>query len=137
MAIQVIIGNSFTKIEILKIHTNYALYFSVEFQVPTTIVGEKPFVEGGLLDETYEVEQVHFHWGSPTRKGSEHIINGNRYDLEMHILHRNTKYPSVNIARHFEDGLAVLAVLFKVVKVSLYMAKYIVFNLKKSNKHIL
>ncbi|XP_061401526.1 carbonic anhydrase 2-like [Musca vetustissima] len=89
---------------------------TVEFKIPETMSGDKPYISGGLLDDTYEVEQVHFHWGSPTRKGSEHIINGHRYDIEMHILHRNTKYPSVEIARLFEDGLAVVAVLFKVVK---------------------
>ncbi|XP_013100062.2 carbonic anhydrase 2-like [Stomoxys calcitrans] len=89
---------------------------TVEFSIPPTILGEKPYIRGGLLDDTYEVEQVHFHWGSPTRKGSEHIVNGNRYDVEMHIVHRNIKYPNVDVAQQFEDGFVVLAVLFKVVK---------------------
>ncbi|XP_073818052.1 carbonic anhydrase 2-like isoform X2 [Musca autumnalis] len=89
---------------------------TVEFKIPATISGDKPYIRGGLLDDVYEVEQVHFHWGSPTSKGSEHVLNGHRYDIEMHIVHRNTKYPSVEIARQFEDGIAVVAVLFKVVK---------------------
>ncbi|XP_075148510.1 carbonic anhydrase 2-like [Haematobia irritans] len=99
--------------ESIELHNNG---HTVEFRVPQTILGEKPHLRGGLLDDVYEVEQVHFHWGSPTRKGSEHILNGNRYDIEMHILHRNVKYPNVEVARRFEDGLAVVAVLFKVVK---------------------
>uniref|UniRef100_A0A1I8NIK9 Carbonic anhydrase n=1 Tax=Musca domestica TaxID=7370 RepID=A0A1I8NIK9_MUSDO len=98
----------------IKLHNNG---HTVEFDIPPTLSGDKPYISGGLLDDDiYEAQQVHFHWGSPTRKGSEHIVNGNRYDIEMHIVHKNTKYSSVEIARQYEDGLAVVAVLFKVVK---------------------
>ncbi|XP_019894153.2 carbonic anhydrase 2-like [Musca domestica] len=98
----------------VKLHNNG---HTVEFDIPPTLSGDKPYISGGLLDDDiYEAQQVHFHWGSPTRKGSEHIVNGNRYDIEMHIVHKNTKYSSVEIARQYEDGLAVVAVLFKVVK---------------------
>lgn len=37
----------------------------VEFKVPTTIYGVKPYVTGGLLRDCYDAEAVHFHWGSP------------------------------------------------------------------------
>lgn len=92
--------------------------FSVEFNVPTTVFGERPYLSGGLLGDFYEAMAVHFHWGSPQQKGSEHLLNGRRYDLEMHIVHRNTRYQSDEEARNQTDGLAVLAVLFKVVRVS-------------------
>lgn len=82
------------------------------------MLGDKPFITGGILDDIYEVEQVHFHWGSQFRKGSEHVLNGHKYDIEMHIVHRNTKYDSMKMATNFEDGIAVVGVLFKVVKVS-------------------
>lgn len=91
---------------------------TVEFSIPTTIFGERPYLSGGLLGDFYEAMAVHFHWGSPQQKGSEHLLNGRRYDLEMHIVHRNTRYQSDEEARNQTDGLAVLAVLFKVVRVS-------------------
>ncbi|XP_017968615.1 carbonic anhydrase 15 [Drosophila navojoa] len=91
---------------------------TVEFSVPTTVLGERPFLTGGLLRDFYEARAVHFHWGSSQRKGSEHLLNGRRYDLEMHIVHRNTRYQSDEEARNQTDGLAVLAVLFKVVRTS-------------------
>ncbi|KAI9584682.1 hypothetical protein GQX74_006577 [Glossina fuscipes] len=89
---------------------------TVQFQMPKTVLGERPFITGGILEDTYVVEQTHFHWGSATRKGSEHMLNGHRYDMEMHIVHHNGKYANVNTARNFENGIAVIAVLFKIVK---------------------
>ncbi|XP_065360180.1 uncharacterized protein CAH6 [Calliphora vicina] len=89
---------------------------TVEFNVPPTVLGDKPFITGGILDDIYEVEQVHFHWGSTLRKGSEHVLNGHQYDIEMHIVHRNKKYDNMKTAIHFEDGVTVVGVLFKVVK---------------------
>lgn len=73
------------------------------------------------MGDFYEAMAVHFHWGSPQQKGSEHLLNGRRYDLEMHIVHRNTRYQSDEEARNQTDGLAVLAVLFKLVRVSCYL----------------
>ncbi|KAJ4812602.1 Carbonic anhydrase [Rhynchospora pubera] len=50
------------------------------------------------IDETrYNV--IQFHWHSP----SEHTINGQRYDLEMHIVHQNIDN---------ETARAVVAVLY-------------------------
>ncbi|EDW84721.1 uncharacterized protein Dwil_GK12982 [Drosophila willistoni] len=91
---------------------------TIEFSVPTTVFGERPYITGGLLRGFYETMAVHFHWGSSQSKGSEHLINGRRYDLEVHIVHRNIKYSTVEEARNYNDGLAVLAVLFKVVRTS-------------------
>ncbi|EDW24545.1 GL23343 [Drosophila persimilis] len=89
---------------------------TVNFAIPPTVFGERPSVTGGLLQDFYEAREVHFHWGSQQSKGSEHLLNGRRYDLEMHIVHRNTKYSTTEEARNNTDGLAVLAVLFKVVR---------------------
>nr|WBW70110.1 venom protein [Lampona murina] len=67
----------------------------------------------GGRDDKYQFEQLHFHWGSDSKKGSEHKINGQSFPLEMHLVHRNADYKSVEAAVHKEDGLAVLSVLFK------------------------
>uniref|UniRef100_A0A1A9ZJJ5 Carbonic anhydrase n=1 Tax=Glossina pallidipes TaxID=7398 RepID=A0A1A9ZJJ5_GLOPL len=90
---------------------------TVQFQVPTTSLGRgRPFITGGRLQGKYVVEQTHFHWGSAGRKGSEHALNGRRYDLEMHIVHYDAKHGNVNVAKNFANGIAVIAVLFQVAK---------------------
>uniref|UniRef100_A0A1I8PYW9 Carbonic anhydrase n=1 Tax=Stomoxys calcitrans TaxID=35570 RepID=A0A1I8PYW9_STOCA len=63
-------------------------------------------LEGGPLKEDYVLEQIHFHWWS------EHTIENIRYPFEMHMVHRNTKYPNMTIATQNKDGLAVLGVLY-------------------------
>ncbi|XP_023308840.2 carbonic anhydrase 2-like [Lucilia cuprina] len=74
-----------------------------------------PTISGGLLlDARFVTESVHFHWGSKDTHGSEHVINNQRYSMEMHILHRNTKYQTVEEAKKHTDGLAVLAVFYHV-----------------------
>nr|XP_055178474.1 carbonic anhydrase 15-like isoform X1 [Nyctereutes procyonoides] len=65
----------------------------------------------GLPLPAYRALQLHFHWGGPGRAGSEHSVDGQRYPMEMHVVHMNTRYQSVEEARSHPDGLAVLAVL--------------------------
>ncbi|XP_035691928.1 carbonic anhydrase 2-like isoform X2 [Branchiostoma floridae] len=60
-------------------------------------------ISGGGLPGTYNVLQFHFHWGS------EHTVNGKRYDAEMHMVTWNTKYRDVYEARD-NNGLATFSV---------------------------
>ncbi|XP_036324613.1 carbonic anhydrase 2-like [Rhagoletis pomonella] len=87
---------------------------TANIQLPTTR-RDAAYITGGPLVEntTYIMESLHFHWGSNDSHGSEHVLNSQRYAMEMHLLHRNTKYASVEEAREHEDGLAVLAVLYE------------------------
>ena len=82
-----------------------------------------PHVTGGPLPygRRFVAESVHFHWGSKDAHGSEHVVDGQRFSMEMHIVHRNSKYRSVEEAREHEDGLAVLSVLYQ-VKVSFFFS---------------
>lgn len=86
--------------------------------IPETRNGQKPFITGGLLKGQYVAEGVHFHWGSPNTRGAEHLINNKRYDIEMHIVHRNIRYNDVSEALNHPDGIAVLGVMLKIVNVS-------------------
>lgn len=61
---------------------------------------------GPLGDDLYILDQIHFHWAS------EHTINHIRYPLEMHMVHRNAKYPNGTQAAQMKDGLVVLGVLY-------------------------
>ncbi|NP_001079788.1 carbonic anhydrase 4 gene 1 S homeolog precursor [Xenopus laevis] len=45
-------------------------------------------ISGGGLSGTYDAIQFHFHWGSEEFPGSEHTIDGEKYPMELHIVHR-------------------------------------------------
>jgi len=78
-----------------------------------------PYIEGGRLPkgERFEFHSFHWHWGSDPSKGSEHTINGKPYPLALHLVHVNMKYKDdLNKALSKKDGLAVLGVLYELVK---------------------
>nr|CAD7264772.1 unnamed protein product [Timema shepardi] len=62
----------------------------------------------GGLPGVYHLEQIHFHWPS------EHTIQGNKWPLEVHLVHYDRKYPNVKEAVRHPQGLAVLAILYHV-----------------------
>ncbi|KAM3910074.1 carbonic anhydrase 9-like, partial [Leptodactylus fuscus] len=63
----------------------------------------------GGLPEIYQAAQLHFHWGSKSNPGSEHMVNGRRFPGEIHVVHYNSEYTSVEKAANHSGGLAVLA----------------------------
>ncbi|KDR08568.1 carbonic anhydrase 9-like isoform X2 [Zootermopsis nevadensis] len=73
-----------------------------------------PAVYGALLKDHYVMDTLHFHWGLRDYRGSEHRVNGVRYPMEMHIVHRKQSYGSVHEALGHSDGLSVLAFFFEV-----------------------
>ncbi|KAI1291734.1 Carbonic anhydrase 6 [Halotydeus destructor] len=64
--------------------------------------------------QTFKFEQLHFHWGSNDQTGSEHTIDGERYPLEMHIVHHNTKYQNVTAALGNDLGVLVFAAMVNI-----------------------
>ncbi|XP_002019987.2 carbonic anhydrase 2 [Drosophila persimilis] len=89
---------------------------SAHMDIPETLDNSRPFITGGLLKGRYIAEGLHFHWGSPNWRGSEHSIQDHRYDVEMHIVHRNSRYTDFPEALKYKDGVAVLGVMFKIVQ---------------------
>ncbi|XP_017122497.1 carbonic anhydrase 2 [Drosophila elegans] len=83
--------------------------------IPLTKDGQRASINGSLLPGDFEAQSVHFHWGSPNSAGSEHAINFERYDVEMHIVHKNKIYDTMGEATLHPDGLAVLGVMFRAV----------------------
>ena len=73
---------------------------------------------GASLRNSYNFEQLHFHWGNNSNQGSEHEIDGKSYPLEMHLVHYSSKYKSVSdaVKDNRKDGLAVISVLFELSK---------------------
>ncbi|KAJ9583188.1 hypothetical protein L9F63_022459 [Diploptera punctata] len=76
---------------------------------------EKPIISGGPLTGEYIMQEVHFHWGKNDSEGSEHTINGNRYPLEAHAVHYNTKYKNFQVASNYTDGLSVIGIVFDIL----------------------
>ena len=59
-------------------------------------------ISGGGLPDVFYLVQFHLHWGYNAFQGSEHTINGRRYPLEIHFVHRAP----------FTGALAVMGILF-------------------------
>ncbi|XP_067649509.1 carbonic anhydrase 2-like isoform X2 [Haliotis asinina] len=59
-------------------------------------------------DAQYVLHSIHFH--SP----SEHLVDGKRFDGELHLVHYNKRYGSVGASVGKEDGLAVVGVFLEV-----------------------
>uniref|UniRef100_A0A3P9DHA6 Carbonic anhydrase n=1 Tax=Maylandia zebra TaxID=106582 RepID=A0A3P9DHA6_9CICH len=70
---------------------------------------------GGALPGHYRAAQFHLHWGGNGRPGSEHTIDGERFPMEMHIVHIKEPYSSLAEAEHDTAGIALLAFLFEVI----------------------
>ncbi|XP_073821390.1 carbonic anhydrase 7-like [Musca autumnalis] len=87
---------------------------SVEMELPPTQNGARATISGARLPGTFEAMSVHFHWGSRTSRGAEHVINGQRYDAEMHIVHKNVRYRTIAQASAHADGLAVLGIMINI-----------------------
>ncbi|XP_073821379.1 carbonic anhydrase 2-like [Musca autumnalis] len=87
---------------------------TISLPIPPTENGARPCISGGKLPGTFEAIRVHFHWGSRTSRGAEHVINGQRFDAELHIVHKNVKYATFAEAAAYEDGVAVLAIMVNI-----------------------
>uniref|UniRef100_A0A3Q0SIE6 Carbonic anhydrase n=1 Tax=Amphilophus citrinellus TaxID=61819 RepID=A0A3Q0SIE6_AMPCI len=81
---------------------------SAHFALPPSV----RLSEGGLPGH-YRAAQFHFHWGGNGRPGSEHTIDGERFPMEMHIVHIKEPYSSLAEAEHDTAGIALLAFLFE------------------------
>ena len=62
----------------------------------------------------YRRIQTHWHWGTNNSVGSEHVLDGMKYPLEIHMVHFNEKYSDLKEASLHPDGVAVNAFLYKV-----------------------
>jgi len=70
---------------------------------------------GPVLGEgqSYQMLQLHFHWGADDSRGSEHTINGEEFPMEMHIVHKKVGL-TVEEALSTSDGLAVVGQMFQI-----------------------
>ncbi|XP_004462106.1 carbonic anhydrase 4 [Dasypus novemcinctus] len=70
-------------------------------------------IAGGGLAARYRATQLHLHWSQGLDRGSEHALDGDRFAMEMHIVHQKEKGTSraEEAAQDSKDEIAVLAFL--------------------------
>lgn len=73
-----------------------------------------PEINQGSLGSEYKAAQFHFHWGSTSAQGSEHLFNHHAYPMELHVVHYNTKYADLAAAVGNADGLAVIGFMYEI-----------------------
>ncbi|XP_061660306.1 carbonic anhydrase IV c [Syngnathoides biaculeatus] len=81
---------------------------SAHFHLPQSVR-----LTGGALPGRYRAAQFHFHWGASGSPGSEHTVDGERFPMELHIVHIKEPYGSLTEAEHDMAGIALLAFLFE------------------------
>ncbi|XP_056587985.1 carbonic anhydrase IV c [Triplophysa dalaica] len=82
---------------------------SAHFTLPPSVR-----LRGGGLPTTYKAVQFHLHWGEEQEAGSEHSVDGERYPMELHIVHIKEQYSSLQEAESDTTGVALLAFFFEV-----------------------
>ncbi|XP_056262032.1 carbonic anhydrase 14 [Pseudoliparis swirei] len=82
----------------------------------TAVIELPEWMGVGGLPWLFTAVQMHLHWGSggPSHGGSEHTVNGQSADAELHVVHYNSElYPNMSTAMTQSDGLAVLGILIE------------------------
>ncbi|CAF0723683.1 unnamed protein product [Brachionus calyciflorus] len=57
--------------------------------VVSNIKNDQFTIDGSDFDENFNLLQFHFHWGYNKYHGSEHLIDGEKFPLEMHLVHKS------------------------------------------------
>ena len=85
-------------------------------------------ISGGHFPQgvKYRLIQAHWHWGVNNSVGSEHVVDGARYPLEVHMVHYNEKYQDKDEAFQHPDGVTVNTFLYTVMK-NLFVKTSILF----------
>ncbi|XP_049716929.1 carbonic anhydrase 4 [Elephas maximus indicus] len=77
------------------------------------LLGDEATIAGGGLATRYRAKQLHLHWSEVLDEGSEHSLDGDRFAMEIHIVHEkeNGILRNKKEAQDPKDEIAVLAFL--------------------------
>ena len=99
----------------MKPYSNCFQQIDVPQTDPSSPVG---VLRGGPLTEDYHVVQIHWHWGRTSNEGSEHTYKGQKFPMEMHIVHvkKSLLYldDKLDKALNTVDGLSVTGFQFSI-----------------------
>ncbi|CAG0886821.1 unnamed protein product [Cyprideis torosa] len=76
---------------------------------------DRPAISGGGLPGRYILEQFHIHW-STLSEGSEHLVDGNGFPLEFHLVHYHERFTNIHeaLASKQLDAVAAIGVFVNV-----------------------
>lgn len=63
-----------------------------------------------LPEEQFHLDAITWHWGTEPMNGSEHTIGGVGYAGELHLIHRNTRFPTMELALKQPNGVLAIAI---------------------------
>uniref|UniRef100_A0A8C0I6M3 Carbonic anhydrase 4 n=1 Tax=Balaenoptera musculus TaxID=9771 RepID=A0A8C0I6M3_BALMU len=80
------------------------------------LLGDEASIAGGGLTARYRAKQLHLHWSKVMDRGSEHSFDGDRFAMEIHMVHEKEKGTSRNTNKNQDpkDEIAVLAFMVEV-----------------------
>lgn len=93
---------------------NESQLFHFALAMVTIDADPRPSFTGGPLNGVYEFNQLHFHWGDNDTMGSEDLIDGQSFPMELHMVFYKKTYRNIRSAMDEQDGLAVLAFFYHV-----------------------
>lgn len=68
----------------------------------------------GLPGQKFIFNEFHVHLGRSFSHGSEHLIDGNKFPMEAHLVFYNARYGDAVTAKRSPRGLAVIGVMIQV-----------------------
>ncbi|RNA10052.1 carbonic anhydrase 4-like [Brachionus plicatilis] len=74
---------------------DWLLYWNVTNSGKTIMVNQifneslTPYITGSDFGDKYYLNQFHFHWGFNIFQGSEHLLDYQKFPLEVHLVHIN------------------------------------------------
>ncbi|XP_039186327.1 carbonic anhydrase 4-like [Crotalus tigris] len=98
--------NGYEDRKIVKQMKNTGYHLQITFNSKATISGPG-------LPAVYWLHSAHWHWGTQNTRGAEHTINGQRYAMEMHVVHTKNNM-SLEDAKKDPEGLLVLAFFMRI-----------------------
>eukprot|EP00105_Crassostrea_gigas_P010927 XP_011426380.1 PREDICTED: nacrein-like protein isoform X4 [Crassostrea gigas] len=70
----------------------------------------------GLPGQKFTFNEFHIHLGRRLPEGSEHLVDGNKFPMEAHLVFYNARYGDAVTAKRSPRGLAVIGVMIQVAE---------------------
>lgn len=92
---------------------------NIRFQKILTSTDKKIYISKGSLDigVKYVASELNFHWSlynkDEKKIESGHRLEGKKFPMELHILHYRDDYDSLDKAKDYHDGVAIVVFFIK------------------------
>jgi len=101
---------------------------SIQISLPPSATDKLRISYDTLGQKQYQFFRIHFHWGLNDKEGSEHILNGANYAMELHMVHYSLKYASMEDALAATDDPEAVSVIGVFVQVCAVGSKATAFQ---------